>query len=288
MLQYTANCGSCKCKKQNFHKIPKGAYHKDEIEREGVFFLTSKAPSVFLSPSTQEYNPYINGGNEEYYMNQIADAMEPLLDLAGIRYGRNDPERDAAYAVEQSNAGGYGLHLPIHSNAAPPQYAGLFQGPIVLYYPTSRKGQRAAEIFRDNIKQIYPNPSLPKIVPTAELYELNHTTAPAAYVEVAYHDNPQDAQWIRENILTIADNLTQSVADFFGVPYAEEDGVTQGRVRTEGGLLRVRNAPHLNADILTRLPNGEPVTILRRLPGWYLVAHRNGRGYVSGEFIELI
>ena len=34
-------------------------------------------PSIYLSPSTQEYNPYYGGGNEEYYMNLVADAMEP-------------------------------------------------------------------------------------------------------------------------------------------------------------------------------------------------------------------
>ena len=33
-------------------------------------------PRIFLSPSTQEYNPYITGhGSEEYFMNLIADAM---------------------------------------------------------------------------------------------------------------------------------------------------------------------------------------------------------------------
>ena len=26
-------------------------------------------PTIYLSPSTQEFNPYVNGGNEEYYMN---------------------------------------------------------------------------------------------------------------------------------------------------------------------------------------------------------------------------
>lgn len=37
-------------------------------------------PRIFLSPSTQEYNPYITGnGSEEYFMNLIADAMEPYL-----------------------------------------------------------------------------------------------------------------------------------------------------------------------------------------------------------------
>ena len=43
-------------------------------------------PSVYLSPSLQEYNPYIDGGNEEYYMNLIADAMEPYLRASGIDF----------------------------------------------------------------------------------------------------------------------------------------------------------------------------------------------------------
>ena len=39
-------------------------------------------PNLFLSPSVQEFNPYVNGlGTEEYYMNLIADAMEPYLCL---------------------------------------------------------------------------------------------------------------------------------------------------------------------------------------------------------------
>ena len=33
-------------------------------------------PRLFLSPSTQEYNLYYDGeGNEEYYMNILADLM---------------------------------------------------------------------------------------------------------------------------------------------------------------------------------------------------------------------
>jgi N-acetylmuramoyl-L-alanine amidase len=35
---------------------------------------------VFLSPSTQEYNVYVDGsGSEEYWMNRLADAIEPFL-----------------------------------------------------------------------------------------------------------------------------------------------------------------------------------------------------------------
>ena len=32
-------------------------------------------PEIYLSPSTQEYNPYIDGGNEEYYMNLIGQTQ---------------------------------------------------------------------------------------------------------------------------------------------------------------------------------------------------------------------
>ena len=35
-------------------------------------------PIIYLSPSTQENNLYVNGGTEEEWMNRLADAMEPV------------------------------------------------------------------------------------------------------------------------------------------------------------------------------------------------------------------
>ena len=65
-------------------------------------------PIVFLSPSTQDWNPYVTGsGSEEYWMNQIADAMEPYLRSNGIRFRRNDPDTSAAAAIREANSGYY-------------------------------------------------------------------------------------------------------------------------------------------------------------------------------------
>ena len=37
-------------------------------------------PRIYLSPSTQDWNPYADGsGSEEYWMNLLADALEPYL-----------------------------------------------------------------------------------------------------------------------------------------------------------------------------------------------------------------
>ncbi len=177
--------------------------------------------SVFLSPSTQEYNLFVTGNNEEYYANLIADAMEPYLRASGISYGRNDPSGTVSTSIGLSNGGNYDLHLAIHSNAAPENLAGRIRGSDVYYYRDSERARRAAEIFANNLELIYPNPSLVSAVPTTTLVELRRTRAVAILVEVAYHDNVDDANWIINNIERIARNLALSVADYLGVPFVE-------------------------------------------------------------------
>ena len=56
-------------------------------------------PSVYLSPSTQQSNLYVIGGTEEYYMNLVADAMEPYLEASDIDFGRNTPDMTAASSI---------------------------------------------------------------------------------------------------------------------------------------------------------------------------------------------
>lgn len=117
-------------------------------------------PSIYLSPSTQEYNPYITGaGSEEHFMNLIADAMEPYLTANTIRFGRNTPEMTAASSIRQGNAGNYDFYLALHSNGSTDgSREGAVRGIIAFYYPGSTNGQRAADIFVRNLKSIYPLP----------------------------------------------------------------------------------------------------------------------------------
>ena len=178
-------------------------------------------PKVYLSPSLQEYNPYVDGGNEEYYMNLIADAIEPYLTASGIQFERNRPDMTLSQAIADSNSTNNELHLAIHSNAAPEGSAGRYSGADIYYYPTSANAKRFAEILRNNYKSVYPYPDDVDIIPTTSLAEVRRTKAPAVLIEVAYHDNPEEAQWIRENIDEIGRNLARSIADYFGVPFVE-------------------------------------------------------------------
>lgn len=179
----------------------------------------SETHLVFLSPSTQPYNLYVNGGNEQEYMNKLADAMEPLLRKNGIGYSRNIPDTSVGESIRLSNKGYYDLHLALHTNAAPESLKGKLRGIDIYYYEYSRWGKAAAEIIAENLKEIYPRPDLVRAVPTTKLIELKKTNAPAVLAELGYHDNPEDEAWIKGNIEAIAQNLTKSLTEYFGIPY---------------------------------------------------------------------
>lgn len=243
-------------------------------------------PIIYLSPSTQEFNPYVDGGNEEYYMNLIADAMVPYLKATGIDYVRNSPNMTAASSIAASNKGSYDLHLALHSNAASPENSGRVQGSEVYYFPQSREGTRAAEIIANNLKLIYPIPEKVKTVPTTTLGEVTRTRAPSVLIEFAYHDNSQDAAWIRGNINNIAENVVVSLADFFGIPFNMPQPIYSTSVKTQGGNLNLRDGPGLAANVIVTIPNGSVVTVLSDFGDWRLVRYGEYTGYVYSSYLS--
>lgn len=243
-------------------------------------------PTIYLSPSTQEFNPYVGGGNEEYYMNLIADAMESYLAASGIQFVRNTPEMNAASSIAASNSGVFDLHLALHSNATA-SGNGSRRGIEVYYYPTSTQGKKFADILVQNFKQIYPLPDNVKTVPTTSLGEVARVRAPGVLIEIGYHDNQQDADWVRENIDLIARTLTQSLAEYFGIPFNLPQPIRVGSVRTNGGHLNVRTRPTTDAFIVGRIPNGAEVTIFASVPDWYLVQYGGIVGYAAARYIQL-
>lgn len=243
-------------------------------------------PTIYLSPSTQEFNPYVNGGNEEYYMNLIADAMEPYLAASGIQFVRNTPEMTAATSIAASNSGVFDLHLALHSNATA-SGNGERRGIEVYYYPTSTAGKRFADILVENFKAVYPLPDNVRAIPTTSLGEVARVRAPGVLIEIGYHDNAQDADWVRNNIDLIARTLTQSLTEYFGIPFNYPQPIQVGSVRTNGGHLNVRTRPSTDAFIVGRIPNGAEVTVFATLAGWYLVQYGGIVGYVAAQYIQL-
>ncbi len=244
-------------------------------------------PRLFLSPSTQEWNPYNGGGNEELYMNRIADKMEPYLRASGITFVRNDPDRNVGGAIADSNAQDFEVHLALHSNAAPESLSGKLRGIDVYYSPYSVWSEKLAVIIANNFKSIYPLPNLTRAVQTTTLAEVNRTRAVAVLAEIGYHDNEEDADWIRGNLDAIAANLVRSLCDYFGLPFVTPVAVVRGIVVTDGGNLNLRTFPSLNSQILASIPNGSAVTVYGTVGNWNVITWNGLTGYAASEYIVI-
>ena len=244
-------------------------------------------PIIYISPSTQEYNPYVTGtGSEEYWMNRLADAMIPYLNSCGIRYSRNTPDMTAASSVRQANEGWYDLYLALHSNASGAGSEGKNRGIIAFYYPGSGEGQRAAQIFVNNLRNIYPLPDKVVTRTTTSLVEVRAPRFPAVLLEIGYHDNVEDARWIEENIQEIARTLVLSLTDFFDIPFIWPVDPREGIVQAGGGTLNLRSRPESSATVIAHMPHGASVTVYGQYGDWYVVRYGDYVGYAAARYIE--
>ena len=245
-------------------------------------------PIIYLSPSTQENNLYVSGGTEEEWMNRLADAMEPYLTASGIRYSRNTPDMTAASSIRASNAGNYDLHLALHSNAAPEGIYGQVRGVLVFYYPGSTQGKRAAELIANGLKTIYPLPNKVRAEPTTTIGEVKQVRAPAVFLELGYHDNPDDAAWVKGNLDAIARNLVLSLTEFFGLPFLEPQNPRPAVVDVNWGYLNLRDRPSVNAPVLARAYDGTALTVLNQWEEWYVVRLDGLVGWANERYITLL
>ena len=245
-------------------------------------------PIIYLSPSTQENNLYVNGGSEEEWMNRLADAMIPYLDATGIRYTRNTPVMTAASSLRASKAGHYEWHLALLSNASPEGSYGQNRGVLVFHYPGSAQGTKAATIMADQLKGIYPIPALVRVEPTTTIGEVRLTRAPSVFLELGYHDNLDDAVWVQTNLDLIAQTIVRALAEYFKIPFLTPNTPRQGVVDVNWGYLNIRSRPSLTAPVIAKAYDGATLTILNQWQDWYLVSLDGTEGYASADFITLV
>ncbi len=245
-------------------------------------------PYLFLSPSTQKANLYVTEGSEQYWMNQLADRMEPYLTASGINVTRNDPNGSAVASIRQSNAGNYDFHLALHSNAAPESLSGQLRGIDAYYYPGSRWGYAMAQLVVDNLKPIYPLPQKVQTRASTSIGELRQTRAPSALIELGYHDNREDAMWLTGNLEKIALALCRAVTQYFGLPLLTPRPAEKAVVSTRQSPLNLRGGPGVNFPVLLQMPKGTLIEVLNEYRDWYVVRREGVVGYANRHFITLL
>lgn len=245
-------------------------------------------PIIYLSPSTQENNFYVNGGTEEEWMNRLADALVPYLTASGIRYTRNTPQMTAGSSIRASNAGNYDLHLALHSNAAPEGLYGQRRGIIVFYYPGSVQGREAATLVADGLKEIYPLPNDVRAEATVTIGEVRRVRAPSVFIELGYHDNPDDAVWIKNNLDAAARSIALSLTEYFGLPFLTPRAYRNAVVDVNWGSLNIRDKPDTSSYVVTQAPDGARLTVINQYRNWYVVRYEGIVGWANADFVTLV
>lgn len=186
-------------------------------------------PNVYLSPSTQENELFVTGNNEEYYMNQIVDAMIPYLRASGIDFDRNDPGDTIQQIINKANSKYRDLYLKLDMETGVGDQAGKVRGEKVIYYTGSPGGSVAANIISSNLQKIYPLPELVTIDSTRIDPELRDVDAVTLTTMLGYRDNAEDAAWVVNNIDMIAKNLAMSLSEYLKVPFVEKAPTAESR-----------------------------------------------------------
>ena len=169
---------------------------------------------IYISPSSQPANVYAVGNtNEQEQCRKIAAALEKELDrcdfvsyvgLDGTMYTR----------TADSNKLNVDLHLPIHTNAFDGKVAGL----RIMIMKKGGEAEKIAKAIMAELAPITPGTS-DGISVQSGLYEIKATKAICVYIEVGFHDNKEEAQWIIEHTQDIAVAIAKGLCNHYGVKH---------------------------------------------------------------------
>lgn len=137
-------------------------------------------------------------------------------------------------------------------------------------------------------REIYPLPDQVTTRSTTTLAEVKRHKAPTVLLEIGYHDNTADAEWIAGHIDLIAQTLVQAMTEYFGLPYVYPGPSQPGLAVTDsGGPVNLRAYPSVQGQALTQIPNGATVTVFGQYQGWYVVLYEDMIGYASAASTRL-
>lgn len=173
---------------------------------------------IYISPSSQPANTYAVGNtNEQEQCRKIASHLEAALIRCGFE-AKAGMSGTMYTRVDESNAWGADLHIPIHTNAC----NGKVMGTRLFAYDTKNTGYKVCQAIMATLAPITPGES-DGITAYPGLYEVKAANASTAYIEVGFHDTEVEAMWIIEHTKEIAEAICNGLCNFYGVKYDQND-----------------------------------------------------------------
>ena len=175
--------------------------------------------NIYLSPSNQNHNiGFGNYGTEQDEMHKIGEAVKDILERCNQTTYISHKSMTFQQAVAESNKLNCGIHIAIHSNA----FNKTVRGTQAMY--VSDSGFKLSNAIYKRLEAFTPTADR-GCRQNDNLYELNYTTAVAAYLEIAFHDSPLDSVFIMNNIEKLAELIARGICEYLKVPFVEKEVV---------------------------------------------------------------
>lgn len=186
--------------------------------------VKSTTPVIYLSPSTQDENEGVEKAGyttEKEMMHKIADTVYEVLKEEGYEVIYQKRVSSYKEAIKDSRKYDVDLHLAIHSNSSSESAKGSHTGiETWIYDDQDEITLELAELLQNNLFSIYYKKTGNRgvkfsslTIPLAETNpeNVNH----GILIEVAFHDNFDDATWIVQNIQKIGRNLAETIISYY-------------------------------------------------------------------------
>lgn len=194
---------------------------------------SSTTKNVIISPSHQTGNMYSDGSlSEKTSMYKLAGQLKAELESRGYNVFVV-PENDGTTKYSSSHTqagidwlnGATGVYIALHSNAVGANSTSYAWGPISLYDSTSQESKSFTSIVckhmenlyktegRQNNQTCYTDTGSRSEIPN--FYSLGGKGG-ATLVEVGFHDNPNEAAWIKGSYGKIATSLANAIDEYVG------------------------------------------------------------------------
>lgn len=178
---------------------------------------------IYLSPSNQDANIYAAGNtNEMIQCNKIAEAAKKYLEKHGFEVKKAAQGQNMWTSINESNAWGANLHVPIHTNAFNGTLTG---GTLIMLHTASGNNLKAGTAILSKLAPVTPGKDY-AIQERPTLAELNATKAIAVYIECEFHDTVDGANFIINNTDKLGEAIAHGICDYFGVKWNDEDDNT--------------------------------------------------------------
>ena len=223
---------------------------------------------IYLSPenrishvwgSNDEVKEKLNT-NEAYQMQKFSLLLKGYLERAGYEVFGCDNSLNASQKREKSNEIGVDLHIPLHTNGTPGG-----KGPEVFYSATvfTKESKLLSGLIFEELYNEYKAFAGEKAAKkrdhiTKDFEELREIKTVAAYIEIAFHDNDLDIEWMQTNWDNIAQAITRGINYYVYGVRAEKNNAGDD----EKLVLEMDGKPKMNFD---NAPFPSIVPLLKRI-----------------------